>query len=135
MHFAHKKNDNLYFSEGYLKASVPLLSQLKQLKPRRIYYMSIFHFFLPLLSERENYKRFTASLLRRVGKAYTQSFNLDLGSFHTIASEAEMERVRRTIVFQSRKIQEVFYISNISETISYDRTFSTDEGNTPVDFL
>ena len=88
MHFAHKKNDNLYFSEGYLKASVPLLSQLKQLKPRRIYYMSIFHFFLPLLSERENYKRFTASLLRRVGKAYTQSFNLDLGSFHTIASEA-----------------------------------------------
>ena len=44
--------------------------------------------FLPLLSERENYKRFTTSLLRRVGKAYTQSFNLDLGSFHTIASEA-----------------------------------------------
>ena len=88
MHFAHKKNDNLYFSEGYLKASVPLLSQLKQLKPRRIYYMSIFHFFLPLLSERENYKRFTTSLLWRVGKAYTQSFNLDLGSFHTIASGA-----------------------------------------------
>ena len=44
--------------------------------------------FLPLLPERENYKRFTTSLLRRVGKAYTQSFNLDLGSFHTIASEA-----------------------------------------------
>ena len=81
--------------------------------------MSIFHFFLPLLSERENYKRFTTSLLRRVGKAYTQSFNLDLGSFHTIASEAEMERVRRTIVFQSREIQEVFYISNLSETILY----------------
>ena len=133
MHFAHKNSDNLFFrriSRGLCSTLITIKTAETQ-KNILYVYLSL---FLPLLSERENYKRFTTSLLRRVGKAYTQSFNLDLGSFHTIASEALEERVRRTIVFQSRKIKEVFYISNLSETILYDRTFSTDKGNTPVDF-
>ena len=119
MHFAHKNSDNLFFrriSRGLCSTLITIKTAETQ-KNILYVYLSL---FLPLLSERENYKRFTTSLLRRVGKAYTQSFNL--------------ERVRRTIVSQSRTIQDVSYISNISETILYDRTFSTDKGNTRVDF-
>ena len=88
MYLAHQNSDNLIFIRMIFKGLCSNLIKIKTTETQKNILYVYLSLFLPLLSERENYKRFTASLLRRVGKAYTQSFNLDLGSFHTIASEA-----------------------------------------------
>ena len=88
MHLAHQNSDSLIFFRMTSKGLCSTLITIKTAETQKNILYVYLSLFLPLLSERENYKRFTTSLLRRVGKAYTQSFNLDLGSFHTIASGA-----------------------------------------------